>query len=136
MWVPRTSDEKDEWYALSKREAGKAGHFAVAVVIVIDLVGFGTLAVINQGESLKSVAFWLTMVAFAMVLIPIAALLGWHIARKEMALFEAQTICPNCEATSQENHGASCDCGGTFALMSEMKWEDDEVDEDEHPEED
>jgi len=130
MWVPRTSEEVNNWHAATKREARTHGLLMAGLVwagITALLAGGwiagGRAGVIAQ-NGVAGGTFWTRVPIFAVLAVPFAFWLFRRESRRELERAANMTICPQCDTAGELNTGAACDCGGTFVLQSTVRWVD------------
>jgi hypothetical protein len=129
MWIQRTPEEVAKWHAATHREARSHGRLIAGMMLVVvpPLVAGGWLVSLRTGAAVQqgtSGNFWARLPIFIAVTLPIAWFVYRRESKRELAKLTRRTICPKCEACGEGNDGASCGCGGTFALGSTVRWID------------
>jgi hypothetical protein len=127
MWVERTPEEIAKWQEATLRKARTDG-------LIIGIVGWVLGALVLSAGWVVSFAsgfaaqrdiggtFWTRLLVFGVVCAPIVFLARRVESRRAIRNAGLRTICPKCDTAAEGNAGAACRCGGTFVLLSTMKW--------------
>jgi hypothetical protein len=95
------------------------------VWLLTTMLGVGGLFYTRSGFLLRSSVvggFWMRLLMFAVVALPIAYWVYRSEIRKEIGEASRRTICPTCGRGGEEPVGTMCDCGQTLVPQSKMKW--------------
>lgn len=132
MWIQRTPDELADRQKTAQAEATSHGLLICAIVWAIVTVclagGWYVFFAGGAGFAVQrdvAESFWVRVPVCGLAALPFAFVVFWYERRKQSGRNKKTTICPKCDTIGEGNPGASCHCGGSYVLLSTVKWVED-----------